>query len=354
MRGTHFRRRETSRLELAYEQDRMARRSVRSGAAALAVGLAACAGGSPSAPTTPAGPHRSRPAGAALSARADADLFVGGGAIDVDLRYQDPPVEPAEIDRWIRRGATMVSEYYGRFPVPKLRVEVVRGGFGAVGFGQHFAGKRIRVHLGSGTTANDLARDWVLVHEMLHAAFPRLPRRHRWMQEGLSTYLETIVRARAGIFSERDVWRKWTRYMPHGLPRAGDRGLDRTHTWGRTYWGGAIFWLLTDVEIRRRSGGTRSLRDALVAILEAGGNGRAVWSSERVVAIGDGGTGTRVLRDLYDRLARRPGKVDLRALWAKLGVRIEGRGRVRFDDGAPLAKLRRAMSQPEYQLASHR
>jgi hypothetical protein len=37
--------------------------------------------------------------------------------------------------------------------------------------------------------------------------------------------------------------------MPQGEPQRGDRGLDGTHTWGRTYWGGAMFCLLTDVEI---------------------------------------------------------------------------------------------------------
>ena len=38
-----------------------------------------------------------------------------------------------------------------------------------------------------------------------------------------------------------------------GLPEPGDEGLDYTHTWGRTYWGGATFCLLADVRIRRET-----------------------------------------------------------------------------------------------------
>ena len=41
--------------------------------------------------------------------------------------------------------------------------------------------------------------------------------------------------------------------MPFGLPKEGDKGLDYTHTWGRTYWGGAIFCLLADIEIRQQT-----------------------------------------------------------------------------------------------------
>jgi hypothetical protein len=33
------------------------------------------------------------------------------------------------------------------------------------------------------------------------------------------------------------VWGDMLRDMPQGLPHAGDRGLDHTHTWGRTYGG---------------------------------------------------------------------------------------------------------------------
>jgi hypothetical protein len=44
-------------------------------------------------------------------------------------------------------------------------------------------------------------------------------------------------------------------------------------------------------------------------------------------------------------MALAPGSVDLAALWKRLGVRVDG-GRVVFDDGAPLAALRLAITAP--------
>jgi predicted metalloprotease with PDZ domain len=171
---------------------------------------------------------------------------------------------------------------------------------------------------------------------------PNVERQHHWLEEGLATYVEPIVRARAGLVSLEEVWHDWITDMPKGLPEEGDLGLDRTHTWGRTYWGGAVFCLVADVAIRKRTGNRRSLGDALRAIVAQGGNVGVRWPLQRVLAVGDAATGVKVLRETYDRMATHAEGVDLATLWAELGVRID-RGTVRFDDTAPLAGIRRAM-----------
>lgn len=133
--------------------------------------------------------------------------------------------------------------------------------------------------------------------------------------------------------------------MPRGLPQPGDRGLDHTHTWGRTYWGGAMFCLLADVEIHRRTGDRLGLQDALRAVARASGGLSSDWPISRVLATGDAATGTTVLADLYARMKDAPLDPDLPALWGKLGVVPEG-GSVRLNDDAPLARVRRAIMQP--------
>jgi hypothetical protein len=52
-----------------------------------------------------------------------------------------------------------------------------------------------------------------------------------------------------------------------------------------------------------------------------------------------------VLHDLYEQLAQKPGNVDLKNLFARLGVRARGNSVV-FDDAAPLAKIRRSITAP--------
>jgi hypothetical protein len=68
------------------------------------------------------------------------------------------------------------------------------------------------------------------------------------------------------------MWADLVRDMPKGLPEPGDQGLDNTHTWGRTYWGGALFCFLADIEIRKQTKNEKGLQDALRGILNAGGD----------------------------------------------------------------------------------
>src|SRR4029077_18933123 len=146
----------------------------------------------------------------------------------------------------------------------------------------------------------------------------------------------------AGNRSELDVWEEELRSMPRGMPQAGDAGLDHTHTWGRTYWGGAMFCLLADVEIHRRSDNRFGLQDALRAILRASGGLSADWPIERVLRTGDAAVGTSSLEDLYAQMKDTPVAPDLMALGRQLGVEPEGAA-VRLDDRAPLAGARRAI-----------
>lgn len=247
---------------------------------------------------------------------------------------------------WVERSAKAVTDFYGRFPISRVLV-IVRPMPGTkVGFGTTMGsnGAAIAVPLGEDVSPKALLSDWMLVHEMIHTALPDVTRVHHWLEEGIATYAESLARRRAGLVTTNDMWRDWILGMPKGQPEAGDEGLDRTHTWGRTYWGGALFCLEADVAIRERTGGKKSLVDALRAIVGDGGNIAVSWPVEKVLDVGDAATGVPVLRETYARMANKPGAVDLERLWAKLGVRLE-RGVVVYDDAAPLASLRKSMSE---------
>jgi len=128
-----------------------------------------------------------------------------------------------------------------------------------------------------------------------------------------------------------------------GLPAVGDGGLDRTHTWGRTYWGGSLFCLVADVRIRERTANAHSFEDVLRALAASGADVESHWEIARVLDTGDRATGTDVLASLYGEMALAPGTVDLASLWKQLGVGVDG-DRVKFDDTAPLASVRRGIA----------
>jgi hypothetical protein len=191
-------------------------------------------------------------------------------------------------------------------------------------------------------TEPQLLADWVLVHEMTHLALPDVGEEHAWLSEGLAVYIEGVARVQAGNRSETDLWSEELRSMPRGLPQAGDQGLDHTHTWGRTYWGGAMFCLLADVDIRRRTHNRLGLQDAVRAILNASGGLTVDWPIERVLRTGDAAVGTSTLEDLYAQMRDAPVSPDLPRLWHELGVGPAGTS-VRLTDDAPLASIRLAI-----------
>jgi hypothetical protein len=270
----------------------------------------------------------------------------GASALEIGFGPGEFVVGQKRVASWIDDAARTVSGYYGRFPVSRALLLVLPTEGRGLGYGKALGngGASMLVPLGRRTGEAELNDDWVLVHEMLHLGFPSLPRQHIWLAEGIATYVEPIARARAGNLSVESVWRGLLRGAPHGLPGPGDEGLDNTHTWGRTYWGGALFCLLADLEIRERTQNRRSLDDALRAVLEEGGNITARWDMARVLQVGDAATGLTVLSDFYQSMALRRHDVDLPRLWQRLGIKSSGKALV-FDDGAPLAGVRRAITE---------
>lgn len=275
-------------------------------------------------------------------------VVVAGGTIEVSFR--EPPAEPGlePLLTWIRRSAGAVASYLGgAFPVKRVRLQVNTGGPGRIGGGMTWGGNepRIRISVGRGASPSDLGDDWVLTHEMLHLAFPDMPPRMSWAGEGLSTYVEPVARARVGNLTAERVWSDLVRGLPKGLPGPSDPGLDGTRDWGRTYWGGALFWLLADVQIRERTSNRSGLEHALRGIIAAGGTIESRWPIEKTLAEGDRAIGQGVLVPLHARMGPTPMPMDLDDLWRRLGV-VRGPSGVTFDDRAPLAEVRRAITRP--------
>ena len=113
-----------------------------------------------------------------------------GPAAALDIRFGPGPlaVPKADILAWIDRSARAIASYYGRFPGKPARLLIVPTDGTGVQRGETYGyqGAAIRIVLGRDTRGDYFARDWVLVHEMVHTTFP-LDDRHSWLHEGLAT-----------------------------------------------------------------------------------------------------------------------------------------------------------------------
>jgi hypothetical protein len=275
-------------------------------------------------------------------------ILVGGSTILVAYTADSEfALSKDELNAWIERCAKIVASYYGRFPVATYRLLVVQDAGSGVRNGTTWSNAFTRLHLGRNVELEQLNRDWRLIHEMIHLALPEVGDRHHWIEEGLAVYVESIARMQANALDLATGWGSLVEDMPKGEPGIGDSGLDNTHTWGRTYWGGALFCLVADIRIRERTGNKMGLQDALRGIIKEGGNIEWNVSIDEIFRVADQATGTHVLQELYAQNRGTAVEVDLPALWKKLGLAVDG-SVVYFDDKAPQAEIRKAITTPPH------
>ena len=177
----------------------------------------------------------------------------------------------ADLFDWAERTAEAEANYWQGFTAKQALLGVVpvanrRG----VGYGRTVSGggATVMVEVGTDVDRRRLFNDWVLTHELIHTGMPYIRGRGTWLMEGAATYVEPIIRARAGWKTEEEVWREWVENMPQGV-EAFSTGLANAS--GRqNYWAGATFMLLADVAIRRASNGAKGLDDCLGGVLWSG------------------------------------------------------------------------------------
>jgi hypothetical protein len=247
----------------------------------------------------------------------------------------------ADLFDWVERTGQAQSNYWQGFTAKQALLGLVpvthrRG----VGYGRSVpgGGVTVMVEVGTDVDRRRLFDDWVLTHELIHTGMPFIRRGGTWFMEGAATYVEPIIRARAGWKTEEEVWREWVDNMPKGVrafsgSMANARGPEN-------YWGGATFMLLADVGLRRATNGAKGLEDCLAGVLWSGLDGARRATVAEYAAACDRVTGTTVMSGLVERHFNSAEPVDLAAVWKDLGISLVA-GRIALDDSAPSARWRK-------------
>ena len=261
--------------------------------------------------------------------------------------------EPLRLGRstlrdWIRDSAHAVAAFWHGFPVKRAVIVLVpRAEREGVLFGKVVpaGGATIALDLGAQSTRADLYRDWILVHELFHLGVPSFARSGKWIDEGLATYFEPIIRVRAGLLDEGLLWRDFFYGMQLGVAAVARGGLERASNFRQVYWGGALVCLLADLDARERSDGRLGLEDGLRAVLADGGDATTVWGLDEYVGAVDLALGAPIVGGLTHTHVAEGAEVAVDAVFASLGVRIDGED-VSLDDEAPRAGTRRSLLFP--------
>jgi hypothetical protein len=293
-------------------------------------------------------------------------IRVGGASLDVVVLDGYPRPESARLVRWVEETASQVLHVGGRFPLPALQVVVTpvlgNGLYERDGLAVPMA--RVLRSGGNGVQlyVNQLAADAALrvdptaTHEFAHLLLPFVERSGAWLPEGVASYYQVVLRARAGVVDTEAAFRELVEGFrrgrgtrPYAQSLAASIREHGDNVLMRTYWSGAALALLADVQLRTRAerpeslAAPHSLDAVLAAFAVAELPSARAWTAAEVVARLDAIAGGTTLADLADRWLSSREFPDLLPAWQRLGVAFGAGGDVAFSSDPAAVALREAI-----------
>jgi predicted metalloprotease with PDZ domain len=214
-----------------------------------------------------------------------------------------PPFDAGALMRWTE---TLYGRYLGYFhsegaPPPYgvfLRTNLINAG-GGVELGQSFVGTYDQK-----TPVEEFK--FTLAHEMVHTFVGHLDQPeellYSWFSEGLAVYYQNRLPLRAGLITEdeflTDLNITAARYYTDALNTTPNDQIPQRF-WADTrvrvlpYDRGALYFAVVDSQVRKASGGKRSLDDLVLAMLDRPKHGQkmdfAAWQEILVTELGEPG-----------------------------------------------------------------
>jgi len=279
-------------------------------------------------------------------------IRAGETVLSVEVFGIDDRSRVAMLQRWAEEAARATVLPSGRFPLRSARVEVRerpgRGG-SPVPWGQTSRDGDVAVllYVRRDASYEQLRADWTAVHEFSHLAHPYLGERGRWLAEGLASYHQNVLRARAGLLAPEEAWQRLDAGFRRGDAVEGGPALDamgrqRGGTM-RVYWAGAAYWLEMDLALRRDHDTT--LEAVLDSYARCCLDGIAHVAPEDFVAALDRAAGIALFAKRYREYAGSTVFPSLTDSYRALGIERSGVG-LKFSDDGAVRRLREAMTSP--------
>lgn len=279
-----------------------------------------------------------------------------GATFDVVRADPSAGPPPAVVARWMTATARATAMLYGRFPTGHVQIALVPyDGQDPVGFGlaRRGGGEAITLLVNPNAPPDALERDWTAIHESVHLAHPVMDDVDAWFSEGAATYYQEVLRARAGLISEREAWGGLCDGLARGRAgthtrslREDSAGMHRGGGYVRVYWAGVAIMLELDVALRRHDPAHGSLDAALQSLQrEAESQPLRSWNVAEASAVIDRAAGFEVWNSVVEPRLSQTGFPDVAPTLEALGVRCEASGATLRDD-APEVGVRRAITAP--------
>jgi len=284
---------------------------------------------------------------------AERTLRSDGSELQVSVIGVNDAHRRAQLQDWLAEVAQAQLTAFGRYPLSSARVRIEQVGReqahddpSPVPWGQTLrrGDAAVLLFVRDDATPAELRADWTAIHELSHLFHPYMGRDGRWLSEGLASYYQNVLRARAGLLSPERAWELLDAGFGRGRRESSGKPLielSRTHEGTmRVYWAGAAFWLQSDVALRRDHG--TSLDRVLSQYSACCLKGTGEVAPEEFLAELDRLSGTKVFSSNHARMVESREFPSLEAVYRDLAIRADD-GALAFGDDKQAAALRRAI-----------
>lgn len=211
----------------------------------------------------------------AFGARELPPIDVPGGRWELAILAGQVRANDEQLQAWITRAAQEVAgvDPSGQLPRERLSILLVpTPSAEPAPFGRllHSEPRSVAILVGQRAPGPDFGDDWLATHELMHSLHPRFDPAIPYLSEGIAAYYQCLGPIRSGRQSAASMWGVLARGVQTGkveaqgysLPEAS-RLMHRLPAYGAVYWGGALFALELDLELRRGSEGRVGLSEVL-------------------------------------------------------------------------------------------
>jgi len=267
-----------------------------------------------------------------------------------------PDDKKAQLKSWIIHARHALRLVYGKLPVEDFitRIKASTLGTEAVPWGEvnRYSPPEVTLVVNIKSSLDALKADWTIYHEFSHLLIPYDAGDSRWFSEGLASYYQNVIQARAGMFDEQILWQKLYNGFERGnkqqsyshqkLSYISDH-VGQNRNYMRVYWSGALYWLKADIALRTLSKSSDQLYSLDLALkqLQACCFNRYL-STQEIVHKLDELSKTKVFSTLFTEFSASYAIPDYLTLLNSLGIEAKN-NRVTLNNSAKLSSQRKAI-----------
>ncbi len=241
--------------------------------------------------------------------RVETELAFNNSRFSITFKGDFSKAEQEKLTSWLKVVGDSMTSVYGRLPLESIIVEFIpyRKANEPVPFGKviRWPKQGISFYVNPELPLDTFINDWTAYHEFSHLMIPYPGDNAMWFSEGLASYYQNLVMARAGVLSSLRAWQK----IYDGFIRGSNDTKRQDLTLGelspqmwqnrsfmRVYWSGAYYFMSVDIALRQQGS---SLDKVLLDLQSCCLQRSKDWTVVELITTLDDLSDSRIFREQY-------------------------------------------------------